>query len=81
MSWPRRLEAVTQSRDELINLIEGMPDDQVDLLLADARRLASPTPGGRWPPRFAGMVKSGPRTGSSPDYIDAVLAQGFGSER
>ena len=32
---------MTAKREELIHLIEGMPDDQVDLLLADARRLAA----------------------------------------
>ena len=34
--------AMTAKREELIHLIEGMPDDQVDaMLLADARRLAA----------------------------------------
>jgi hypothetical protein len=58
-----------------------MPDDQVDVLLADARRLSSAKPKGTWPPKFVGMIKDGPKKGSSPEYIDAVLAQGFGSER
>lgn len=72
---------MTASRDELIHLIEGMPDDQVDALLADARRLASARPKGTWPPKFVGMIKDGPKDGSSPAYIDATLSRGFGSER
>lgn len=72
---------MTASRDELIHLIEGMPDDQVDTLLADARRLASARPKGNWPPKFVGMIKDGPKDGASPGYIDATLSRGFGSER
>lgn len=72
---------MTASRDELIHLVEGMPDDQVDVLLADARRLAGRKSKGTWPPRFVGMIKEGPKNGSSPEYIDAVLSRGFGIER
>lgn len=74
------VDAVTANRDELIHLIEGMPDDQVDVLLADARRLRSSTPKGTWPPKFAGMIKDGPDNGSTPEYVDSVLARGFGSD-
>lgn len=72
---------MTASRDELIHLIEGMPDDQVDVLLADAKRLTGAKRRGTWPPRFVGMIKDGPGNGSSPEHIDAVLSRGFGSER
>lgn len=78
---PPRIDFVTAQRDELMHLIEGLPDDQVETLLADARRLAADPPRGTWPPKFFGMIKSGPSNGSSPEYIDAVLSQGFGSER
>lgn len=76
-----RVDVVTANRDELIHLIEGMPDDQVEMLLADARRLSSSKPKGTWPPKFAGMIKDGPDNGSTPEYVDTVLARGFGSER
>jgi hypothetical protein len=56
---------MTASRDELIRRIEGLPDDQVDVLLADARRLAGEKPKGTWPPRFVGMIKDGPKNGST----------------
>ncbi|MDQ3627768.1 MAG: hypothetical protein M3419_02955 [Actinomycetota bacterium] len=72
---------MTANRDELIHLIEGLPDDQVDARLADARRRAAKKPKGTWPPKFVGMLKDGPANGSSPEYIDAVLSRGFGSER
>lgn len=70
---------MTASRDELIHLIERMPDDQVEALFVDARRLAADKPKGVWPPRFAGMIKDGPKNGSTPEYIDSVLARGFGT--
>jgi hypothetical protein len=72
---------MTANRDELIHLIASLPDDQVDVLLADARRLAGQKPKGTWPPKFVGMIKDGPNDGSSPEYIDAVLSRGLGSER
>jgi hypothetical protein len=72
---------MTANRDELLHLIEGLPDDQVDVLLADVRRLAVAGHRGTWPPAFVGMIKDGPANGSTPEYIDSVLAQGFGSER
>lgn len=72
---------VTASRDELIHLIESMPEDQVETLLADARRLTAAKRRATWPPSFVGMIKDGPANGSTPEYIDGALAQGFGSER
>lgn len=72
---------MTANRDELIHLIEGLPDDQVDTLLADVRRLAVVGARTTWPPAFVGMIKDGPTNGSSPEYLDSVFAQGFGSER
>lgn len=76
-----RLPGMTANRDELIHLIEGLPDDQVDVLLADAKRLAESKPRGTWPPKFVGMVKGGPISGSSPECVDTVMSRGFGSER
>jgi hypothetical protein len=72
---------MSANRDELIHLIEGLPDDQVDAMLIDARRRAAEKPKRTWPPKFVGMIKDGPKNGSSPEYVDAALARGFGSER
>ena len=73
-----RLLDMTANHDELIHLIEGLPDDQVEVVLADVRRLASERPRGAWPPAFfgAGVTKDGridlART------VDERLAEGFG---
>ena len=72
---------MNEPRDELMHLIEGLPDDQVETLLAKASRLVGDKPKGTWPPKFFGMIKDGPTNGSSPEYIESMLAQGFGSER
>ena len=64
-----------------MHLIEGLPDDQVETLLAEARRLAADRPNNDWLPAFFGVIKDGPTNGSSPEYIDSVLSQGFGSDR
>jgi len=72
---------VSANRDELIHLIEGLPDEQVAAMLTEARRRAARKPKGTWPPKFVGMIKDGPRNGSSPEYVDSVLSRGFGSER
>lgn len=76
-----RIDTVTANRDELIHLIEGLPDDQVEAVLADVRQRVAEKPKGTWPPKFVGMIKDGPANGSSPEYVDAVLSRGFGSER
>lgn len=60
-----RLLGMSANRDELIHLIEGMPDDQVAVLLADAKRLAGSKPRGTWPPKFVGMIKDGSSNGST----------------
>ena len=69
------------SRDELIRLIEALPDDQVDALLADARRLTAAKPEITWPPAFfgAGVSRDG-RTDIARN-IDKYLAEGFGAPR
>ena len=59
----------------------AFPQFQRRAPLADARRLAGRKPKGAWPPRFVGMIKDGPKNGSSPESIDAVLSPGFDSER
>lgn len=70
---PPTVVLVTANRDELIHLIEGMPDDQIDVLLA--RRLSLSEPQRTWPPSSVGMIKDGPDDGSSPECIDSVPAR------
>jgi hypothetical protein len=73
-----RLLGMTANRDELIHLIEGLPDDQVEVVLADVRRLAKKKPQAEWPPAFfgAGVTKDG-RTDIARN-VDEYLAEGFG---
>ncbi|WP_028849117.1 hypothetical protein [Thermocrispum municipale] len=70
---------MSTSRDELHDLIDDLPDDQVAAVLADVKRRATPRPPRTTEPfEWFGMIKDGPRNASSPEAIDAVLAQGFG---
>lgn len=72
---------LTANRDEFIHLIEGLPDDQVEVVLADVRRPASERSRGEWPPAFfgAGVAKDG-RTDIARN-VDEYLAEGFGRRR
>jgi hypothetical protein len=69
------------ARAELYDLIEDLTDDQVEVLLADARRVATPPPPRTTQP-FAwigmGASKSG-RTDIA-EHIDDYLAEGFGRD-
>lgn len=69
------------SRDELIRLIEALPDDQVDALLADARRLIAAKPEGTWPPAFFGAGVSNYGRTDIARNVDKYLAEGFGASR
>ena len=78
---PHTLVHMTANRDELIHLIEGLPDDQVEVVLADVRRLASREPTGEWPPRFFGIGESNDGRTDNARRADEVLAEGFGARR
>lgn len=70
---------MSTSREELHDLIDGLPDDQVAVVLADVKRRAAPRQRRTTePPAWFGMIENGPTDASSPEAIDAVLAQGFG---
>ncbi len=72
---------MTADRDELLHLIEGLPDDQVEVVLADVRRLATATPRGQWPPRFFGVGESNDGRTDNARRVDEILAEGFGARR
>lgn len=72
---------MTARREELIHLIEGMPDDQVDALLADARRLTTHQPKGSWPPAFFGAGVSKDGSTDIARNSDKYLSGGFGRPR
>lgn len=72
---------MTANRDELIHLIEGLPDDQVEVVLADVRRLAMEKPVGEWPPKFFGIGESQDGRTDNARRVDEILAEGFGARR
>ncbi|OBG87388.1 hypothetical protein A5733_04130 [Mycobacterium sp. NS-7484] len=72
---------MTASRDELIHLIEHLPDDQVEAVLADVRRLSTESPRGEWPPQFFGIGESSDGRTDNARRVDKILAEGFGSRR
>lgn len=72
---------MTANRDELIHMIEDLPDDQVSAVLADVRRLITTEPDGEWPPRFFGIGESKDGRTDNARRVDEVLAEGFGARR
>lgn len=75
------LTCMTANRDELIHLIEGLPDDQVEVVLADVRRLTTKHPAAEWPPRFFGIGESKDSRTDNSRRVDEILAEGFGARR
>jgi hypothetical protein len=72
---------MTANREELIHLIEGLPDDQVDLVLADVRRLSAGGTSRHWPPEFFGAGLAKDRRTDIARNVDQLLAEGFGRPR
>lgn len=72
---------MTANREELRHLIDALPDDQVDAVLSDVRRLTSESPRGDWPPRFFGIGESNDGRTDNARRVDEILAQGFGARR
>jgi hypothetical protein len=75
---------VTEAREELIHLIDGLPEEKVSTLLATARALSVPRAQGErpWPPAFFGSIKHAAdgRTDTA-SRVDEFLAEsGFGQD-
>lgn len=75
---------MTEAREELIHLIDELPEDKVSTLLATARALSTPKVRGDrpWPPAFFGSIKhaSNNRTDNA-SRVDKFLAEsGFGED-
>lgn len=73
---------MTAARDELHEIVDQLPEEQVVGLLVDARRRARPvaaTTERPWPPTFFGMIKSA-KNGRTDNArrVDEILAEGFG---
>lgn len=72
---------MTANRDQLIHLIEGLPDDQVEVVLADVRRLAAKKQAEECPPRLCGVGESKDGRHDKARSVDEVLAEGFGARQ
>lgn len=72
----RIMVVMTAARDELLRLVEQLPEDQVSAALIEVQRLASADERSPWPPAWFGAITAG-RTDTS-ERVDELLAEGFG---
>jgi hypothetical protein len=75
---------MTARRDELHELIETLPEDQVDVLLNEARKRAQPKSDAArpWPPTWFASIDRDDLPGDLARNHDKYLAQsGFGAFR
>jgi hypothetical protein len=73
---PGRLIVVSAERDELMRLVQALPEDQVGEALAEMRRHLRPVSDDRpWPPAFFAGAAGEPDTSSR---VDELLREGFG---
>ncbi|MBU1802092.1 hypothetical protein [Nocardioides sp.] len=75
---------MTEAREELIHLIDGLPEEKVSALLTTARALSMPKAYGErsWPPAFFASIKHAAdgRTDTA-RCVDEFLAEsGFGQD-
>lgn len=71
-----RLAVVSADRDELMRLVQDLPEDQVGEALAEMRRHLRPVSDERpWPPAFFGAAAGEPDTS---ERVDELLREGFG---
>jgi len=67
---------MSAERDELLRLVQVLPDDQVPQALADLRRHLHLAHQQTWPPAWFGIAE-GDGTAIAP-RIDDLLKEGFG---
>ena len=73
---PGRLLDVSAERDELMRLVQALPEDQVGEALSEMRRHLHPVAEDRpWPPAFFGAADGEPDTS---ERVDELLREGFG---
>jgi hypothetical protein len=67
---------MSAERDELRELVERLPDEQVPAVLAEARRHLHSAPDRSWPPAFFGAGRA--RRGDVAARAEELLDEGFG---
>lgn len=67
---------VSAERDELRELVERLPEEQVPAVLSAARRHLAGEPSRPWPPAFFGAGRAG--RGDVAERSEELLGEGFG---
>lgn len=67
---------MSAARDELRELVEQLPEDEVPAVLADVRRHVTQGTGRQWPPAFFGAGRAS-RSDVS-ERSEEILDEGFG---
>lgn len=67
---------MSAERDELRELVERLPDEQVPAVLSEARRHLTKAPRGSWPPAFFAAGRAG--RGDVAARAEELLDEGFG---
>ncbi|MGI5128390.1 hypothetical protein ACQEVB_16385 [Pseudonocardia sp. CA-107938] len=67
---------MSAERDELRELVEQLPDEDVPAALADVRRRLRPVGERRWPPAFFGAGRA--ERSDVADRTEEILREGFG---
>jgi hypothetical protein len=67
---------MSAERDQLIRLVQALPEEQIPQALADVRKHLTPVRERSWPPAF---FASAPGDGTSiAEHADELLREGFG---
>ena len=67
---------MSAARDELRELVEQLPDDEVPVVLAEVRRHVVPATRRPWPPAFFGA--GGASRSDVAERAEEILGEGFG---
>lgn len=70
------IRVMSAARDELRELVEQLPDDEVSALLADVRRHVAVATRRPWPPAFFGAGRGG--RSDVAERSEDTLDEGFG---
>jgi hypothetical protein len=76
VGWGCTLRRASAERDELRELVEHLPEDQVPAVLSEARRHLAEASSRSWPPAFFGAGSAG--RGDVAERAEELLDDGFG---
>lgn len=73
-----RLLLMSAEREELRQLVERLPDEEVPAVLVEVRRRVVPAVERSWPPAFFGAGRAG--RGDVAGRVEEILSEGFGRQ-